>query len=101
VLRTSPHRLAGDRPFQALGLDSLMGLELRNRLERALGLKLSASAVWNYPTPDRLCSWLAAQLGGAAASSGGPPDVAREAKPTAAQALEDELLGAGALLSDL
>ena len=40
-----------------------MGLELRNRLERALGMKLSASTVWNFPTANQLSAYLAEQLG--------------------------------------
>ncbi len=54
VLRMSPSRIDTRRPFKALGLDSLTGLELRNRIERAVGLKLPASLIWNYPTIDEL-----------------------------------------------
>jgi acyl transferase domain-containing protein/acyl carrier protein len=95
VLRMPPDRLAGDRPFRSLGLDSLMGLELRNRLERVLGLKLSASTVWNFPTLNQLCAHLAAQIGGSNSSA-----APAQPKQSVAQALEDELLEANALLID-
>jgi acyl carrier protein len=100
VLRMPQTRLAEDRPFRSLGLDSLMGLELRNRLERVLGLKLSASTVWNFPTANQLCTYLAAQVAGSASSS---PPAAMQFQPekSAARALEDELLAANALLADL
>jgi phthiocerol/phenolphthiocerol synthesis type-I polyketide synthase C len=48
VLRLDPKALDRDTPFKALGLDSLMGLELRNRLEVAFGLKLSPTLLWTY-----------------------------------------------------
>src|SRR5207247_3873994 len=43
VLRLAPARVDTDRPFRALGLDSLMALALRNLLAADLGLRLSAT----------------------------------------------------------
>jgi acyl transferase domain-containing protein/acyl carrier protein len=63
VLRLSPSRVDLARPFKALGLDSLMGLELRNRLEVDLALKLPATLVWNYPTVVALAAHLAERMG--------------------------------------
>lgn len=48
VLRLDPAAIGRETPFKALGLDSLMGLELRNRLEAAFGLKLSPTLLWTY-----------------------------------------------------
>ncbi|AGT09198.1 type I polyketide synthase [Paracoccus aminophilus] len=48
VLRMDPQAIGRETPFKALGLDSLMGLELRNRLEVAFGLKLSPTLLWTY-----------------------------------------------------
>jgi hypothetical protein len=39
-----------------------MTLELRNRLEASLGLKLSATVVWSYPTLTALAEHLAKRL---------------------------------------
>lgn len=41
-----------------MGLTSLLALELRNRLERALGRSLSATLAWNYPTVVSLAAHL-------------------------------------------
>jgi acyl transferase domain-containing protein/NADP-dependent 3-hydroxy acid dehydrogenase YdfG/acyl carrier protein len=62
VLGLPPARIAVDQPLGNLGFDSLMTLELRNRLEASLGLKLSATVVWNYPTIAALTEHLARKL---------------------------------------
>jgi acyl transferase domain-containing protein/NADP-dependent 3-hydroxy acid dehydrogenase YdfG/acyl carrier protein len=41
-------------PLTELGLDSLLAVELRNRLERDLDLELSATLVWAHPTVDAI-----------------------------------------------
>jgi NADPH:quinone reductase-like Zn-dependent oxidoreductase/acyl carrier protein len=63
VLRQAPARIDVNKPLRTLGLDSLMGLELRNRLEASLGLTLPATLVWNYPTVAVLGPQLAERLG--------------------------------------
>ncbi|MDI3284216.1 type I polyketide synthase [Polyangium sp. 15x6] len=48
--------------FTNLGLDSLMALELRRRLERATGVKLPATLAFDHPTPHRAATFLAQAL---------------------------------------
>ncbi|WP_326595163.1 type I polyketide synthase [Streptomyces sp. NBC_01803] len=48
VLRLDPERVDPEALFESLGLDSLMSLELRNRLEAAFGLRLSPTLLWTY-----------------------------------------------------
>jgi len=55
--------LAPTTPLGSLGLDSLMGLEIRNRLEASLGLTISATLIWTYPTIAALTAHLAEKLG--------------------------------------
>ena len=63
-----------------MGLDSLLSLELRNRLEGALSLSLPATVIWNYPTVVALAGNLEARLGLAgpdeltAVAAPGPPE---------------------------
>jgi phthiocerol/phenolphthiocerol synthesis type-I polyketide synthase C len=90
VLR-STEPIDPDRPMESLGLDSLMALELRNRLEASLGTMLPAALVWAYPTITDLAGALCERLG---------YDAMAEAEPTpeAESELSDEEME---LLSDL
>jgi acyl carrier protein len=62
VLKLAASRIDRNKSLRTLGLDSLMALELRNRLERSLGLTLPATLVWNYPTVAALAPHLAGRL---------------------------------------
>lgn len=62
VLRMEPDGVGRETPFKALGLDSLLSLELRNRLEGAFGLRLSPTLLWAYGTPKALAAALTEQL---------------------------------------
>lgn len=58
-----PERLGPRVALGSLRLDSLMGMEIRNRLEASLGLKLSATLVWAYRTLVALVTFLSERLG--------------------------------------
>ena len=60
VLKISPSRLDPRKPLGAMGLTSLMAIELRNMLEGALTRPLSATLAWNHPTIDALVDFLGA-----------------------------------------
>ena len=120
VLRLPVARIDPRKPLRTLGFDSLMTLELRNRLEAGLGLSLSATLVWNYPTIVDIVPHLAEKLdlslengepetptadsgtddrGGSGGSSGGAEELdqlsAEEVNAMLAAELDeiDELLG--------
>jgi phthiocerol/phenolphthiocerol synthesis type-I polyketide synthase C len=62
-VRRSTEPLDYDQPMESLGLDSLMGLELRNRLETSLGITLPVALVWAYPTISALAGALCERMG--------------------------------------
>ncbi|KOX06595.1 hypothetical protein ADK65_01770 [Streptomyces sp. NRRL B-1140] len=63
VLRLAPEKITPDVPLRSLGMDSLMSLELRSRLETALGLRLSPTLLWKHGTLARLVPALTALVG--------------------------------------
>ena len=63
VLRLPLDQIDSKTPLPTLGLDSLMALELRNRLELSLGVTLSATLIWGYPTVAALAPFLAEKMG--------------------------------------
>jgi NADPH:quinone reductase-like Zn-dependent oxidoreductase/acyl carrier protein len=73
--------LDGSRPLNELGLDSLMAIELRNTLSRAIGRPLPATLLFKAPSVAALADALLEELEGAAAAE---PSRKPVAQPTAA-----------------
>lgn len=62
VLRIPSDRIGVETPFVSLGVDSLMSLEMRNRLEADLQLKLPSTLLFTYPDTTSLADYLFARV---------------------------------------
>src|SRR5690606_11478123 len=58
VLRLAPHRVDADRGLFAMGLDSLMAIDVKTRLESLCARTLPSTVVFNFPTVDALAGYL-------------------------------------------
>ena len=61
-LRMSEAELETDRPFAELGLNSVMAMSVRRETEQFVGIELSATMLFNYPTVTSLAGYLAKKL---------------------------------------
>ena len=61
-LRMPEAELDLDRPFAELGLNSVMAMSIRREAEQFVGIELSATMLWNYPTVASLAASLAKKL---------------------------------------
>ncbi|MEU9576120.1 type I polyketide synthase [Streptomyces chilikensis] len=62
VLRLGTDRIDADTSLVSLGLDSLMAIVLRNRLQRELGLDIPTTVMWTHPTASALTRYLLTRL---------------------------------------
>ncbi|HEX6385525.1 MAG TPA: SDR family NAD(P)-dependent oxidoreductase, partial [Anaerolineae bacterium] len=62
VLRSSPDKIDVHQPLTSLGIDSLMAVELKNRVETEMQIALPVTALLQGPTLAQLASVLLEQL---------------------------------------
>ncbi|MEV0299454.1 SDR family NAD(P)-dependent oxidoreductase [Nocardia sp. NPDC050710] len=59
---TSADATPPDKPFSDIGFDSLGVMEFRNRLKSAVGVQLSATEMFYYPTPEALAGFIRQEI---------------------------------------
>jgi acyl carrier protein len=96
LLNLPAEQVATDAPVTTLGIDSLKSVTLAERLEAALGLGVSASLAWNYPTVRLMVEHLLGRFPGPGAPAPAPDGRERELTEQLQQLSEEE---AAALLA--
>jgi acyl transferase domain-containing protein/acyl carrier protein len=108
VLRLAPEQVEPGQPLSAFGLDSLMAIELRNRVKSDLDVELALVSFLDGASLERLASEIAGKLAAPRAANDHPADPLPAADITAEDASRlladldglsdeqvEELLGAG------
>ncbi|KVA17134.1 hybrid non-ribosomal peptide synthetase/type I polyketide synthase [Burkholderia ubonensis] len=72
-----------DRGFFEMGMDSLMAVDLRAHLEKALGAPLSVALLFDHPTVNALADFLVEQSSAAASDAPAAPAQATSPQPAA------------------
>ncbi|WUG42436.1 SDR family NAD(P)-dependent oxidoreductase [Kitasatospora sp. NBC_00458] len=75
------------RAFKSLGFDSLMAVDLRNRLGAVTGVRLPATLVFDHPTPTALAGFLLDRLDLGSAPDTSPVELALDGLETAMRSL--------------
>ncbi|MEK9501492.1 SDR family NAD(P)-dependent oxidoreductase [Gaopeijia maritima] len=92
-----------ERGFFEMGMDSLMSIELRTRLQRRLELDLPSTLTFNHPTVEAVAHFVSSRIDrarAAAASSGGDAPTAATAAPEAPRAAAPESPGPSAPIDE-
>jgi acyl carrier protein len=79
VLRLDPTRIDVEQGLFDMGMDSLMALDVKTRLETAVNRRLPSTLTFNYPTVTALAGYLASEV--LAVAPVGPPSVPLDDKP--------------------
>jgi acyl transferase domain-containing protein/NADPH:quinone reductase-like Zn-dependent oxidoreductase/acyl carrier protein len=93
VLRVKPDTLRDDQPLTDLGLDSLMGVEIENSLESAIGVALPPTSLMRARTIGQIATLIAGHVGGTVPSAPPttPPIPAAEPAPSSIEVDLDAL----------
>ena len=83
VLRLEDDEFDAAKPFQGMGVDSLLAVELRNRLATATGRRLPATIVFDQPTPAMLAKFLNGESTITKTDFAGEIVLAEDVQPTA------------------
>ncbi len=62
VTKINQHKIREEDTFKSYGIDSLLALQIKNKLQKDLKVSLNVSVIWSYPTVNKLADFLAKEL---------------------------------------
>lgn len=99
VLQLPPTRIGLRVPLPEAGLDSLLAVEFKNKLELVIGQPLPATLIWGYPSIAELAPFLGEKLGVIASKQDVQTAASKETEPGDGLELAD-ILALTSSLSD-
>ncbi|MCO5230004.1 MAG: type I polyketide synthase [Chitinophagales bacterium] len=58
ITKIPASKIKEDATFKSMGIDSLMAVQLKNKLQEESGLDLTVSSIWAYPTVEKYAEYL-------------------------------------------
>ncbi|MCO5232262.1 MAG: type I polyketide synthase [Chitinophagales bacterium] len=62
ITKIPSSKIKEDATFKSMGIDSLMAVQLKNKLQEEAGIDLSVSSIWTYPTIEKYTEYLSENL---------------------------------------
>jgi len=62
ITKMPPPKVKDDATFKSMGIDSLMALQLKNKLQAGFGLNLAVSSIWTYPSVEKFADFVSTAL---------------------------------------
>jgi acyl transferase domain-containing protein len=62
VTKMNAQKIKEDDTFKSYGVDSLLALQIKNKLQKDLAIPLNVSVIWSHPTVNKLADHIAKQL---------------------------------------
>jgi len=56
------NKIKEDDTFKSYGVDSLLALQIKNKLQKELDVPLNISVIWSYPTVNKLTNFIVNEL---------------------------------------
>lgn len=62
VTRLAPDAINEQETFKSMGVDSMLALQIRNHIQKALDISLPVSSIWAHPTIEKYSAFLMSEL---------------------------------------
>lgn len=62
ITKVPVSRIKEDATFKSIGVDSLMAVQLKNKLQAETEISLTVATIWTYPTVEKFAEYLSEQI---------------------------------------
>lgn len=62
ITKIPSSKIKEDDTFKSIGIDSLMALQLKNKLQSTYAITLNVSSIWAHPTVEKYANFIASEL---------------------------------------